>query len=108
METGLRSSDRIELKITFVEEAFRELVPFGVAFLCETCSRECENDCDASHPHGSDFTVSRRAAVLIPIAIFAGTYLVLAIGRLPGFRIDRTGAAIIGATLMIASGTLTV
>ena len=47
-------------------------------------------------------------AVLIPIAIFAGTYLVLAIGRLPGFRIDRTGAAIIGATLMIASGALTV
>jgi Na+/H+ antiporter NhaD/arsenite permease-like protein len=46
--------------------------------------------------------------VLIPIAIFAGTYLVLAIGRLPGFRIDRTGSAIIGATLMIASGTLTV
>jgi Na+/H+ antiporter NhaD/arsenite permease-like protein len=26
---------------------------------------------------------------------------VLAVGRLPGFRIDRTGAAIIGATLMI-------
>jgi len=34
--------------------------------------------------------------------IFLGTYLVLAIGRLPGFRVDRTGAAIIGASLMIA------
>jgi Na+/H+ antiporter NhaD/arsenite permease-like protein len=33
---------------------------------------------------------------------------VLAIGRLPGFRVDRTGAAIIGATLMLAAGTLTV
>jgi len=39
--------------------------------------------------------------------IFAGTYLVLAIGRLPGFRVDRTGAAIIGASLMVASNILT-
>ncbi len=30
----------------------------------------------------------------------------LAIGRLPGFRVDRTGAAIIGASLMIAFGVL--
>lgn len=35
------------------------------------------------------------------LLIFSGTYFVLAIGRLPGFRLDRTGAAIIGATLMI-------
>ncbi len=41
------------------------------------------------------------------VAVFAATYIVLAIGRLPGLRIDRTGAAIIGATLMIASGALT-
>jgi len=40
--------------------------------------------------------------------IFAGTYLVLAIGRLPGFRVDRTGAAIIGASLMLAANVLTV
>ena len=42
------------------------------------------------------------------ILIFLGTYLVLAIGRLPGFRVDRTGAAIIGATLMVAFNVLTV
>src|SRR5256714_1180096 len=42
------------------------------------------------------------------ILIFSGTYLVLAIGRLPGFRVDRTGAAIIGATLMVAANVLTV
>lgn len=41
------------------------------------------------------------------IAIFAATFFVLAIGRLPGLRIDRTGAAIIGATLMVGSGVLT-
>jgi len=41
------------------------------------------------------------------LLIFGGTYLVLAIGRLPGFRLDRTGAAIIGATLMIVCRVLT-
>ena len=41
------------------------------------------------------------------ILIFALTYLVLAIGRLPGFRVDRTGAAIIGASLMLAVNVLT-
>lgn len=40
------------------------------------------------------------------ILIFLAVYLVLAIGRLPGFRIDRTGACIIGASLMIAFGVL--
>ncbi len=43
----------------------------------------------------------------IAIAIFAGTYVVLAIGRFPGFRVDRTGAAIIGAGLMVGSNVLT-
>jgi Na+/H+ antiporter NhaD/arsenite permease-like protein len=40
--------------------------------------------------------------------IFAATYVVLAIGRVPGLRIDRTGATIVGAALMIAAGVLTV
>jgi Na+/H+ antiporter NhaD/arsenite permease-like protein len=40
------------------------------------------------------------------ILIFALTYLVLAIGRLPGLRVDRTGAAIIGASLMVAVNAL--
>ena len=40
-------------------------------------------------------------------AIFVATYLVLAMGRLPGLRVDRTGAAIIGASLMIATDVLT-
>jgi Na+/H+ antiporter NhaD/arsenite permease-like protein len=46
--------------------------------------------------------------MLIPLGIFAATYVVLAIGRLPGFRVDRTGAAIIGAALMLAANVLTV
>ncbi len=40
------------------------------------------------------------------ILIFAATYLVLAIGRFPGLRIDRAGAAIVGASLMVAAGVL--
>jgi Na+/H+ antiporter NhaD/arsenite permease-like protein len=43
---------------------------------------------------------------LAAIIIFAITYLVLAIGRLPGFRMDRTGAAIIGASFMVAVNAL--
>jgi Na+/H+ antiporter NhaD/arsenite permease-like protein len=46
--------------------------------------------------------------LLAAYLIFAATYLVLAIGRMPGLRVDRTGAAIIGAALMIATGVLTV
>ena len=45
--------------------------------------------------------------MIAAVLIFLGTYLVLAIGRLPGFRVDRTGAAIIGAGLMIAFNVLT-
>lgn len=41
------------------------------------------------------------------ILIFAAVYVVLAAGRLPGLRIDRTGACIIGASLMVATGVLT-
>jgi Na+/H+ antiporter NhaD/arsenite permease-like protein len=46
-------------------------------------------------------------AALPAILIFAATYFILALGRLPGFRVDRTGAAIIGATLMVAVNALT-
>lgn len=44
---------------------------------------------------------------MIALAIFCGTYLVLAIGTFPGLRIDRTGAAIIGASLMLGCNVLT-
>ena len=42
------------------------------------------------------------------IIIFLLTYVAMAFGRLPGFRVDRAGAAIIGATLMIASNSLSI
>lgn len=43
---------------------------------------------------------------LIALTVFAGAYVGLALGRLPPFRVDRTGVAIIGATLMIVTGVL--
>src|SRR5580658_118175 len=39
-------------------------------------------------------------------AIFALTYVVIAVGRVPGLRIDRAGAALVGASLMLATGVL--
>jgi Na+/H+ antiporter NhaD/arsenite permease-like protein len=49
------------------------------------------------------FSLAPEAAA---VAIFAMTYLVVAIGRLPGFRLDRAGAALVGASLMVAVGAL--
>jgi Na+/H+ antiporter NhaD/arsenite permease-like protein len=51
-------------------------------------------------PLGGD---GRRAAAVV---IFVGSYLALAIGRIPGLRIDRAGIALVGASLMVASGAL--
>jgi Na+/H+ antiporter NhaD/arsenite permease-like protein len=43
---------------------------------------------------------------LVTLVAFTGTYLGLAVGHLPGFRVDRTGVAIIGAAIMVVSGVL--
>jgi len=42
----------------------------------------------------------------IAVAAFVASYVALALGRVPGFRIDRTGVAIIGAAVMVASGAV--
>src|ERR1700730_15135961 len=39
-------------------------------------------------------------------AIFATSYLALAVGRIPGLAIDRAGVALVGACLMVAGGAL--
>lgn len=46
------------------------------------------------------------ATQIAAIAIFMATYVAIAIGRVPGFRVDRAGAALIGAGLMVACGVL--
>lgn len=40
------------------------------------------------------------------VAIFAATYLGVALGRLPWLRLDRAGAAFAGAGLMVAAGVI--
>ena len=69
-----------------------------------------------THAHGnlhhSSFTRSdisccdNGLSVLAASLIFVATYVVIALGRAPGLRLDRTGAALLGASLMVASGTL--
>jgi len=42
----------------------------------------------------------------VPLAIFAFTYFVFAVGNFPGLQLDRTGAALAGALLMVVTGSL--
>ncbi|WP_082652651.1 anion transporter [Aureimonas sp. AU12] len=41
------------------------------------------------------------------VVIFIATYAVIAIGKLPGTRLDRAGAALLGAGLMVGVGAMT-
>lgn len=43
---------------------------------------------------------------MITFLVFLATYAVVAIGRAPGLRVDRTGAAIVGAILMVVTGAI--
>ncbi|MDE2333645.1 MAG: anion transporter [Rhodospirillales bacterium] len=43
---------------------------------------------------------------LLAALIFAATYLVMAVGRVPGWQVERAGAAFIGAVAMVATGVL--
>jgi Na+/H+ antiporter NhaD/arsenite permease-like protein len=43
---------------------------------------------------------------ILAIVIFAATYAAIALGRIPGLRLDRAGAALAGAVGMVASGVL--
>lgn len=43
---------------------------------------------------------------LAAIAIFAASYVALALGKVPGLSIDRAGVALVGACLMVASGVV--
>ncbi len=47
-----------------------------------------------------------NATQILAITIFLVTYVAIAIGRMPGLRVDRAGAALIGAALMVGCGVL--
>ena len=56
------------------------------------------------HTVGFDGTVLGLSGTAAAVLIFAATYTVIAIGRLPGFYLDRAGAALLGASLMVGTG----
>ncbi len=62
----------------------------------------------AIHNDGLPGTQALRndAMTAVAVAIFTATYLVIAVGKLPGFYLDRAGAALLGASLMVGSGVL--
>jgi Na+/H+ antiporter NhaD/arsenite permease-like protein len=43
---------------------------------------------------------------IFAVVIFVATYTVVAVGRVPGLRIDRAGAAFLGAALMVGCGAI--
>lgn len=51
-------------------------------------------------------TLQSDAMTTAAITIFAATYLVIAIGKLPGYHLDRAGAALLGASLMVGTGVI--
>ena len=50
--------------------------------------------------------IGRDAVPVAATAIFAASYLALAVGRVPGLAIDRAGVALVGAALMVACGAM--
>jgi Na+/H+ antiporter NhaD/arsenite permease-like protein len=51
-------------------------------------------------------TITSNPTSAAAIAVFSATYIVIAIGKLPGFYLDRAGAALLGASLMVGLGVL--
>ncbi len=47
-----------------------------------------------------------QGADIAAVAVFAATYFVIAIGKAPGYRLDRAGAALLGASLMVGLGVV--
>jgi Na+/H+ antiporter NhaD/arsenite permease-like protein len=44
----------------------------------------------------------------LPLVLFVLTYLGLALGRIPGLKLDRTGFAVLGAVAFLATGSISV
>src|SRR5438128_3813670 len=50
--------------------------------------------------------VMSNLAILGTYSVFIASYIVFALGKFPGMKIDRPGAAIIGAVLMFMTGAV--
>jgi Na+/H+ antiporter NhaD/arsenite permease-like protein len=47
-----------------------------------------------------------NGTTIAAIVVFVATYLVVAIGKLPGYQLDRAGAALVGASFMVGLGVV--
>jgi Citrate transporter len=57
-------------------------------------------------PLPAAWNISLASISIAAVVIFVLTYIVLAIGKLPGFHLDRAGAALLGASLMVGCDIL--
>ena len=48
----------------------------------------------------------REAMATVIVLVFALTYLGMALGRIPGLRVDRSGIAMIAAVLFVVVGAV--
>ena len=51
--------------------------------------------------------MSADLTLTFTLLVFIATYAVIAIGKLPGYRIDRAGAALLGGSVLVGVGVLT-
>jgi Na+/H+ antiporter NhaD/arsenite permease-like protein len=56
-------------------------------------------------PHSSSSRMNDLTTTAA-LAIFAATYVIVALGKIPVYRIDRAGAALLGGSLMVGAGVL--
>ncbi|PYT72820.1 MAG: hypothetical protein DMG39_08675 [Acidobacteria bacterium] len=54
----------------------------------------------------SQAAIMSDLATIATYSVFIASYVVFALGEFPGMRIDRPGAAIIGAVLMFTTGSV--
>lgn len=66
---------------------------------------ESEMDRPVLGIHGAAI-VNEETILWLTSILFALTYLGLALGKIPGLRVDRAGIALVGATLMLVTGLL--
>jgi Na+/H+ antiporter NhaD/arsenite permease-like protein len=48
----------------------------------------------------------RQGVAIAAAGVFLATYFVIAVGKLPGYQLDRAGAALLGASLMVGLGVV--
>jgi Na+/H+ antiporter NhaD/arsenite permease-like protein len=77
--------------------------PVDAALFSRASSGRAEGCCDLNSLRiGVIYDLTTISAILI----FVATYIVVAIGKLPVYHIDRAGAALLGGSLMVGVGVL--